>query len=316
MEAYQQYDIAQLAIKLYMNASYGCFGFAGFKYADKRTTELITGIGRKFAMGAKEMAESEKHNFKCIYGDTDGLVLIDKDLDVSFSSDKTFTHDNIKTRIKPLIDDCFQRFNLPIDNDRNFIEVTPVEKKQYFGIDLDTKKVLIKGLEGKKRDACRFNREQFKLLMSNYEKGIDPIPDVRAGLEQLQKGEVTAEDLVFRIPLKQDADKYPLTSALGKVARACNGKKNGVVEYYLTGVKGNAWSPNIEDCNITEYLDEHLTDIGKVLYAMGYDVNELYGPEMQASKKLLKRREKNDNKMMMMKKKKQKPLDVQQEMLF
>jgi hypothetical protein len=309
-EEYQQYDIAQLAIKLYMNASYGCFGFKGFKYADKRTAELITGIGRKFAMGAKEMAESEKHGFICIYGDTDGLLLIEKQ---DMFRDETFIKENIEQRVKPLIDECYQRFNLPIDNDRNFLEVTPVEKKQYFGINIETKKVIVKGLEGMKRDACRFNQEQFKLLMSNYEKGIDPIPDVKAGWEKLKKGEVTTEDLVIKAKLSKDAEDYPTSNPLGKVARACNGKRHDVVSYYLTGVKGNAYSPEFEHCDIEEYKNEHLTDIGKVLYAMGYDIDTLYGPEMQASKKLLKRREQNDKKQQNKKKKKKKKQNQKQQ---
>jgi DNA polymerase elongation subunit (family B) len=201
-----------------------------------------------------------------------------------------------KVRVKPLLDECYQRFNLPIDNDRNFLEVTPIEKKQYFGIDVESKKVIVKGLEGKKSDACRFNQQQFKRLMDNYEKGIDPLQEVRAGLERLDRGELTAEDLAINAKLGKDADEYPASSPLGKVARVCNGKKNDVVQYFLTGQKGNAFSPYFEDCNIAKYKDEHLTDIGKVLYAMGYEIDSLYGPEMKASEILKKRQEKNDKK--------------------
>jgi len=244
-------------------------------------------------MGAKELAESDKHGFICIYGDTDGLLLIEKQ---DTFTNESFTMESAKARVKPLLDECYERFKLPIDNDRNFIEVTPIEKKQYFGIDAETKRVIVKGLEGKKSDACKFNRQQFKRLMYNYERGLDLIPDVRAGLEVLDKGELTAEDLAIKAKLSKDADEYPDSAAITKIARAYNGKKDDVVQYYLTGKKGNAYSPHFEDCNISKYKDEHLTDIGKVLYAMGYDVDALYGSDFEASKKLLRRREENDRK--------------------
>jgi hypothetical protein len=89
-------------------------------------------------------------------------------------------------------------------------------------------------------DIRHFDSEQFKLLMSNYEKGIDPIPYVKAGLEKIDKGELSAEDLAIKVKLSTDAEEYDPKTAMGKIARAYNGKRNDVVSYYLTGTKGNA----------------------------------------------------------------------------
>ena len=281
-EAYEQYEIAQLAIKLYMNASYGCFGFGSFEFRDKRTAELITAIGRKFATGAKELAESDKYKFVCVYGDTDGLILKSQDED----------DPNQQERLEQLLQECYTRFKLPIENDRNFIEVTPIEKKQYLGIDAKNDKVIVKGLEAKKHDACPFNARQFARFISNYEKGIDPISDIAQGLETLRRGEVSPKDLGITVKVNQES--YVEGSAMGKLVSRMRARQGDMITYYLTSRKGNAWSPDPRDASISKYMREHLTDLGKVLYAMGYDVDALYGPDINASAELLKRRERND----------------------
>jgi DNA polymerase, archaea type len=283
-EAYEQYEIAQLAIKLYMNASYGCFGYSSFRYRDKRVASLITASGRKFATGAKELAESDKYKFVCIYGDTDGLLLK--------SRDENDDPNQQQERLEQLLQECHARFKLPIENDRNFIEVTPIEKKQYLGIDAKNGKVVVKGLEAKKHDACRFNARQFAKFISNYENGLDPIPDIAQGLETLRKGHVTAKDLGITVKVNQVS--YEDNSAMGKIVAASGAQKGDMITYYLTSRKGDAWSLNPADASISKYMREHLTDLGKVLYAMGYDVDALYGPDINASAELLKRREKND----------------------
>jgi hypothetical protein len=125
-----------------------------------------------------------------------------------------------------------------------------------------------------------------------------PTGDGLGGNTGVQDAHKLALKLWQRCSMARLVPRYsiPVSSPLGKVARARNGKKNDVIQYYLTGQKGNAFSPNFKDCNIAVYKNEHLTDIGKVLYAMGYDIDELYVPDFNASKKLLKRREENDNK--------------------
>lgn len=192
-DVYHQYDTAQLAIKIYQNSSYGSFGFKKFKFADKRIAELITAIGRKFAVGAKELAESDKYGFRRVYGDTDSLLLQNRPDDVNFPQE---TFDD---RFAALLKECYQRFNLPIDNDSNFIEITPIEKKQYFGIDAKTKKVIVKWLEGKKKGQCQFVNDEFGKFMLNYERGLDPIPDVKEGLAKVDSGQLSPEDLIIQV---------------------------------------------------------------------------------------------------------------------
>jgi hypothetical protein len=288
-EAYRQYDTAQLAIKIYMNSSYGAFGFRKFQYADKRVAELITAFGRRFASGAKDLAESDKYGFVCIYGDTDGLLLkggSTRSYETSFDS-----------RFDEFLKECYQRFNLLIDNDRNFLEVTPVEKKQYLGIDAKTKKVIVKGLEGKKRGQCRFINDEFTRFIANYEKGLDPIPDVQAGLHRLDSGQLSPEDLVIKIQLKRKPSKYKQQNSVqAKIGKKLKRKKGEMIEYYKTGIDGDAASIHFKDASLEKYKEMHLTAIGKPLYAMGYDVDSIYGKEFGASKELKRRHEKNDNK--------------------
>lgn len=97
--------------------------------------------------------------------------------------------------------------------------------------------------------------------------------------------------------MKRKPSKYKLqNSVYAKIGKKLKRKKGELIEYHKTGVEGDAASIDFKDADISTYKEMHLIAIGKPLYAMGYNIDLIYGDAMQATKILLKRREHNDRK--------------------
>src|SRR5215469_479806 len=149
------------ALKVMMNSIYGLFGSDGiFEFQDYRVAELVTAFARVKLLEMKEIA-NKQFGMNIIYGDTDSIFVS--------AIDKEHHHESVD----PFIAACKHNLGVEVDHQNTFVRSILIGKKHYIGIQPDGK-VVVKGMEGKKRDRPPFFNHVFLQLIEDYR---DNIPD-------------------------------------------------------------------------------------------------------------------------------------------
>ena len=126
------------ALKVMMNSTYGLFGSDGiFAFQDYRVDELVTAFARIKLLEMKQLANDRFH-MNIIYGDTDSIFVSGLNVEQQHNLVDAF------------ITTCKQKLGVDVDHQNTFVRSIIVGKKYYVGIQADGK-VIIKGMEGKKR---------------------------------------------------------------------------------------------------------------------------------------------------------------------
>ncbi|MEM2003257.1 MAG: DNA-directed DNA polymerase I [Nitrososphaerota archaeon] len=198
------YDVVQKAIKVFLNASYGVFGFEEFPLYCPPLAESTAAIGRYVF---KETINKVKSmGGIVIYGDTDSLFL-------KYADEKL---------LEDLIKWASMILGLDLEVDKEYVYIVfSMRKKNYLG--LTTKGVVdVKGLTGKKRHIPEFIRAAFNSMLSELQNIKSP-QDLEVAKEhisaliknwyqKLKNREFNLEDLAFNVMLSKLPESYVKTT--------------------------------------------------------------------------------------------------------
>jgi DNA polymerase elongation subunit (family B) len=145
------------ALKVMMNSIYGLFGSDGiFAFQDYRLAELVMSFARLKLLEMKELA-NKQYGMDIVYGDTDSI----------FGSG--INQEHCHALVDSFIATCKQRLGVEVDHQNTFVRSILISKKHYIGIQPDSK-IVIKGMEGKKRDRPPFFNQVFSQLIGELEQ--------------------------------------------------------------------------------------------------------------------------------------------------
>ena len=157
-------------------------------------------------------------------------------------------------------------------------EVYLLSKKHYIGIQPDGK-VIIKGMEGKKRDRPPFFNQVFSQLVDDYKNNKPDLAfNVLKAFKQLEAAEVDPSLLAYSVILNKDPDKYQSYTPQHKIGKSLNKESGSLIKYYKTGQQEDGYkgySTNYQDLNIDVYKIELWKLIKDVLRLLNCDIQKL-----------------------------------------
>jgi DNA polymerase I len=199
------YSIAQGALKVILNASYGVFGADSFDLYCPPVAEATAAIGRYSITEILKHAEAS--GVKVLYGDTDSL----------------FLKNPTKEQIEEVAHWTEQELKMTIDVDKVYrYAVFSARKKNYLGV-LEDGSVDVKGLTGKKKHIPTFIKNAFNQMKerlakvknpSEFEQAKKDIANiVRERYMRLKRREWDdISELAFHVVLGEELDRYTKTT--------------------------------------------------------------------------------------------------------
>lgn len=199
------YGIAQGALKVILNASYGVFGADSFDLYCPPVAEATAAIGRHSITQILNRAEAI--GIQVLYGDTDSL----------------FLKNPSKEQVEDLTHWTEHELKMGIDVDKVYrYAVFSSRKKNYLGV-LDDGSVDVKGLTGKKKHIPAFIKEAFNEMKdrlskvknpAEFEKAKKDIAEiVRERYMRLKRREwESMSELAFNVVLGEELDHYTKTT--------------------------------------------------------------------------------------------------------
>jgi DNA polymerase I len=198
------YEVAQGALKVFINAMYGVTGAETFPFYYLPAAEAVTLLGR-YSINTS-ISTAKKMKLEVVYGDTDSLFIKNPDK-------KTLNH-FMKEVEKKL------RLKLEIDKIYRYV-VLSNRKKNYFGV-LEDGSIDVKGLLGKKSSTPPFIKNIFYDVLEILRNinSQDEFDEARIKIQEmiveaerkLRKGEVSLEDLAISVTLSKPLKAYTKTT--------------------------------------------------------------------------------------------------------
>jgi DNA polymerase I len=284
------YSIAQGALKVILNASYGVFGADSFDLYCPPVAEATASIGRYSITQILKHAEAV--GIQVLYGDTDSL----------------FLKNPSKAQIEEVIRYTEHELNMGIDMEKTYrYAVFSSRKKNYLGV-LEDGSVDVKGLTGKKKHIPIFIKDAFNQMKErlanvknpeDFEKARKDIGNiVRQRYNTLKRrewGEMS--DLAFHVVLGDELSSYTKTTPQHvKAARILqkSGKelRAGDLISFVKVIKSSSRGSVSEDANAgvkpVELTSRNEVDVDKyvaylqstfdqVLDALGLSFDEIIG---------------------------------------
>ena len=270
------FDTVQRSLKVFLNASYGVFGFENFPLYSPPAAEMITALARKAMLLSIE--EARKMNLKVIYGDTDSLFI------------KGATQeqiDELERRIE-------ERLGIDLELDKWYRYVVFSKlKKNYLGVTREGI-VEVKGLLGKKRNIPMFVKRAFNEVMEilssvngseDFSEARRKIGDtIRGYVRRLESGDYEIEELAFRCMLGKSPEDYVKTTPQHvKVAKILErmGRRVGagqVIKYVKVGGKDGVMPVELaskSQIDKDKYLEIMKTTFEQILNALDMDFDEI-----------------------------------------
>ena len=214
------YNVAQGALKVILNASYGVFGAASFDLYCPPVAEATAAIGRHSI--TQILNHAEGMGIQVLYGDTDSL----------------FLKNPSKEQIEEIAHWTERELKMGIDVEKVYrYAVFSSRKKNYLGV-LEDGSVDVKGLTGKKKHIPIFIKDAFNKMKerlaqvkspADFEKAKKDIANiVRDRYMRLKRREwESINELAFHVVLGEDLHRYTKTTPQHvKAAKIL--KENGV----------------------------------------------------------------------------------------
>jgi DNA polymerase, archaea type len=239
-----------------------------FAFQDYRAAELVTAFARLKLLEMKQIA-NDRFQMKIIYGDTDSIF-------VSGTSNTKYDHNLPVTAFTAA---CKQNLGVDVDHQNTFVRSILISKKHYIGIQADGK-VIIKGMEGKKRDRPPFFNQVFSQLIDDYRNNNNYglVSNVLKAFKLLEAAEVDPSLLAYSIILNKDPDDYKPYTAQYKIGKSLNKEPGNLIKHYKTGAQEDGYkgySTNYQDLDIDTYKTELWNLIKDVLILLDCDVQKL-----------------------------------------
>jgi hypothetical protein len=253
------------ALKVMMNSIYGLFGSDGiFEFQDYRVAELVTAFARLKLLEMKELAK-RLFAMNIIYGDTDSIFI------------SGINEERRHELVNSFIAACKQNLEVEVDHQNTFTRSMLISKKHYIGIQLDGK-VVIKGMEGKKRDRPPFFNQVFSQLIDDYRNEADLSLNILKAFKQLEVAEVDPSLLAYSVVLNKDPEEYQSHTPQHKIGISMNKEAGSLIKYYKTGQEEDGYkgySTNYQDLNIDVYKEELWKIVRDILILQGYAIQKL-----------------------------------------
>lgn len=256
------------ALKVMMNSIYGLFGSEGiFAFQDYRVAELVTAFARLKLLEMKSLA-NEQFQMNIVYGDTDSIFVFGiNNVEQNHHLANVFTAT------------CKRNLGIDVDHQNTFVKCILLRKKHYIGI-LSDGKVIIKGMEGKKRDRPPFFNQVFRQLVDDYKNnsGSELTFNILNAFKQLEAAQVDPSLLAYSIVLSKDPDNYQSYTPQRKIGKSQNMEAGGLIKFYKTGQQEdgyNGYSTDYRDLNIDVYKTELWKLVREVLHLLNCDTQEL-----------------------------------------
>jgi len=270
------FDTVQRSLKVFLNASYGVFGFENFPLYSPPAAEMITALARKAMLLSIE--EARRMGLSVIYGDTDSL----------------FIKGATQAQINELERRVEEKLGIDLELDKWYRYVVFSRlKKNYLGVTREGI-VEVKGLLGKKRNIPPLVKKAFdevlEILSSvkspeDFSEAKRMIEEtIRSYVRRLESGEYDIEELAFRCMLGKSPDDYVKTTPQHvKVARILErmGKRveaGQVIKYVkVTGRDGVMPTELASKSQIDKekYLEIMRTTFEQILSALDLDFDEI-----------------------------------------
>jgi DNA polymerase elongation subunit (family B) len=223
----------------------------------------------------KEIA-NKQFGMNIIYGDTDSI----------FVSDMNEEHHH--KLVDPFIATCKHILGVEVDHQNTFVKSILISKKHYIGIQPDGK-VIIKGMEGKKRDRPPFFNQVFSQLIEDYRNNKPDLGlNVLEAFKELEAAEVDPSLLAYSVVLNKDPDEYRAYTPQHKIGTSMSKEAGSLIKYYKTGQEEDGYkgySTNYQDLNVDVYKEELWKIVKVILTLQGYDIQKLedqiFGGEVQ-----------------------------------
>ena len=272
------YGVVQRALKVFLNAAYGVFGFSEFPLYCPPVAESTAAIARYALKMTIEKVSSL--GIEVIYGDTDSVFLK--------TSDQAAINDVVKWAKDVL------KLDLELDKKYRYI-VFSTRKKNYLGV-TDKGIVDVKGLTGKKRHIPKFIKEAFEEMLrvlqevhdeQSFEQAREKIEEIiKTWYYKLKKGEFELEDLSFKVMLSKNVDRYVKTTpphvkaAKKLINRGISVVAGDIISYVKTkdrdGVEPLEFARK-DQVDIDKYVEYLTSAFGQVLDALGIDFDKIIG---------------------------------------
>lgn len=273
------YSIAQGALKVILNASYGVFGAESFDLYCPPVAEATAAIGRYSI--TQILKHAEKVGIKVLYGDTDSL----------------FLKNPSKEQIDEVIRYTEHELNMGIDMEKVYrYAVFSSRKKNYLGV-LENGTVDVKGLTGKKKHIPVFIKDAFNTMKErlaqvknpeNFEKARKDIATiVRERYTTLKRREwKDNNEIAFHVVLGDNLDKYTKTTPQ-HVKAAMILRKNGkdpragdLISFVKVISKDHVKPVELASRNevdVDKYVAYLHSTFDQVLDALGLNFDEIIG---------------------------------------
>jgi len=272
------YGVVQRALKVFLNAAYGVFGFEDFPLYCPPVAESTAAIAR-YAF-KKTVEKAMELGIQVLYGDTDSLFIK--------TSDETLINELVSWVKKEL------KLDLELDKKYRYV-VFSQRKKNYLGV-TDKGVVDVKGLTGKKAHIPKFIKDAFEEMLKilqeveseeDFKRAKKKIEElVRAKYQALKKGEYNLEDLSFQVMLSKGVDRYVKTTpphvkaARKLISRGISVVPGDIISYVKTkdsdGVEPLEFARK-DQVDVDKYIEYLLSTFEQVLDALGIDVNKITG---------------------------------------
>ena len=273
------YNVAQGALKVILNASYGVFGAESFDLYCPPVAEATAAVGRHSI--TQILNHCRTVGIQVLYGDTDSL----------------FLKNPSKEQIEEVVRFTEHELHMGIDVDKNYrYAVFSSRKKNYLGV-FDDGSVDVKGLTGKKKHIPIFIKDAFNQMKerlaqvknpAEFEKAKKDIAEiVRNRYMKLKKREwKDMNELAFSVVLGDNLERYTKTTPqhvkAAKILKE-NGRdlKAGDLIRFVKTTKPPHVKPvelaNRNEVDTDKYIAYLHSTFDQVLDALGLNFDEIIG---------------------------------------
>jgi hypothetical protein len=260
-------------LKILLNGGYGGFANEFWKYRDMRVAEGTTAFGRHTTL--KQLKpKAEELGFLVIYGDTDSLFL-------KFRRGSNMGDEEYRTArmsaVKALIDWTKTELDIVLEHEKMFEWVEIIMAKHYIGR-LEGGDLIIKGMEGKKGDRCKWVRDTFDAMVKAIDKKQDPVKIYKDAVLALMDDKVKHEDLKLWIRLNSDPADYT-SNCQSKQVGEMHGAKEGDLVWYFKAHSGVTLNYARMDKN--KYIDQLDSAVEKMVEYAGHSLHVKDGKKQE-----------------------------------
>lgn len=277
------------AIKILMNSFYGVMGSYGCRFYHPDLPRAITGSGHKLLLGSKEYLE--KKDLKVIYGDTDSLFVMLKDVSV----------DDGEIQGKKIVKELNQFWKNKLKKEFKVESYLEIEYEKYYkkfiitparGAEIGAKKryagLLVKSTEDGEKESIEFVGMEFvrsdwtklakEFQIELYEKifkGEDVEDWIREVIQKLKAGKFD-DKLIYRKRLRKEVEDY--TKNVPPHARAAKllNEPRDIIYYAITQRGPIPIELKHNDFDYDHYIEKQLKPIAdSVLSLLGKNFDSI-----------------------------------------